>query len=408
MSRLLKGKHIVLGVSGSIATYKAAILASRLSQSGTTVEIILTPAAQRFVRPLTFQSVTGKRAYTEDDLWGPEAHVLHIGLGKKADLLVIAPATANTLAKLAHGIADNLLTLTALATRQPLIVAPAMDGHMYHHPATQANIEILKERGVQIIGPVSGHLASGQQGVGRMVEPDEIFGFIRYRLSRGGPLAGVKVLVTAGGTREAIDPVRAISNRSSGKQGFALAQAALDAGADVTLIAGVTNLATPKGAIKVNVQTAEEMLTAVMDNLEHTEVLLMAAAVADFRPAVPAMQKIKKGSGLFAIELVRTADILKAVAAHRAKYSRPKIVVGFAAESQNLLANAQAKMKAKDLDMIAANDITAENAGFESDTNQVVLINRMGEQEFLPLMGKDAIAEMILERVQLMLKERQK
>ena len=264
MKTPLSEKRILLGVTGSIAAYKAAELASKLAQAGAQVDVLLTQAALQFITPLTFQSVTGRRAFCDADLWGSEGHVQHIGLGKAADLLVIAPASANTLAKLAHGLADNLLSVTALAAACPLLVAPAMDGGMFTHPATQANLEILRQRGAIVVGPAQGHLASGLTGVGRMVEPFELLGHIRLALGRSGALAGRKVVVTAGGTHEPIDPVRAITNRSSGKQGFALAQAALDLGAQVTLIAGPVSLSTPQGAERVDVQTAEEMLQAVL------------------------------------------------------------------------------------------------------------------------------------------------
>lgn len=282
---LLDGKRILLGVTGSIACYKAADLASKLTQAGAEVDVILTAGALEFVRPLTFQSVTGRQAYTEEDLWGSRGHVTHIGLGHQADLFVIAPATANTIARLAHGMADNLLSLTALAARCPLLVAPAMDGGMYEHPATQANVDMLRSRGVRIAGPASGHLASGQTGLGRMLEPQELIGYIRQALAQDGPLAGRQVLVTAGGTQEAIDPVRFISNRSSGKQGYALAQAALDLGAQVTLISGPVSLAAPIGARRIDVRTAQQMEKAVLEHAQSADILLMAAAVADFRPA---------------------------------------------------------------------------------------------------------------------------
>ena len=233
---ILSGKHILLGVTGSIAAYKAADLASKLTQAGAQVDVILTNAAEKFVTPLTYQSVTGRKAYTDKDLWGDEAHVLHVNLGKTADLLVIAPCTADTMAKLAHGMADNLLTVTALAATCPILIAPAMDGGMFYHPATQANLQTLQTRSVLVAGPAAGHLASGLKGVGRMLEPIEILGHIRIALGKKGILAGKKIIVTAGGTQEAIDPVRVITNHSSGKQGYALAQAALDAGAKVTLI----------------------------------------------------------------------------------------------------------------------------------------------------------------------------
>jgi phosphopantothenoylcysteine decarboxylase/phosphopantothenate--cysteine ligase len=398
MSNPIVNKHILLGVTGSIACYKAADLASRLTQAEALVDVILTQAAGQFITPLTFQSVTGRKAYVEADLWGNQGHVLHIGLGKSADLLVIAPASANTLAKLAHGLADNLLTVTALAATCPLIVAPAMDGGMFAHPATQANLEILKLRGATLVGPAQGHLASGLVGVGRMVEPTELLGHIRLALGRNGPLQGLQVVVTAGGTQEPIDPVRAITNRSSGKQGFALVQAALDLGADVTLIAGPTSLSTPVGARRVDVRTAQEMLEAVLAALPQASLLIMAAAVADFKPAALAGQKIKKESGIPQIKLENTPDILASVASFKAERGWPRLTVGFAAESQNLLDNARSKLRLKNLDIIAANDISAMDAGFGVDDNRVTLLFADGRVEALSLMSKAKVAEAILER----------
>ncbi len=395
----IQGKRILLGVTGSIAAYKAADLASKLRQAGAEVDVLLTEAAARFVTPLTFQSVTGRQAYTEADLWGTEGHVLHIGLAHAADLLLIAPCTANTLAKLAHGQADNLLLVTALAAECPLMIAPAMDGGMFQHPATQANLETLRTRGAQIIGPAEGHLASGLVGVGRMVEPAEILAHVRYHLSRHGPLAGRRIVVTAGGTQEPIDPVRAITNRSSGKQGFALAQAALDLGAQVTLIAAPTTLPTPFGAQRVDVRTAAEMRDAVLGAIEDADALLMAAAVADFRPAAPADHKLKKRDGVPQIVLEHAPDVLTAVATFRERHGMPRVVIGFAAESHDLLANAQAKLAAKRLDMIVANDITAPDAGFAVDTNRVTLLYPGGRQEPLPRMSKREVADVILQQV---------
>jgi phosphopantothenoylcysteine decarboxylase/phosphopantothenate--cysteine ligase len=400
----IENKHIILGVTGSIACYKAADLASRLAQAGASVDVLLTQSALQFITPLTFQSVTGRRAFTDSDLWGNEAHVLHVGLGHSADLLVIAPATANTIARLAHGLADNLLSVTALAAICPLILAPAMDGGMFNHPATQANLEILRQRDATILGPAEGHLASGLSGPGRMVEPGEILGAIRLCLARSGPadshpLLGRKLVVTTGGTQEPIDPVRVIANRSSGKQGIALAQAALDLGADVTLIAGTTPLASPYGAQRIDVQTAQEMLEAVMAEVKKADALVMAAAVADFRPAAPAAQKIKKESRVPEIRLENTTDILASVAQVKAQSGFPRITVGFAAESQHLIENASAKMKAKKLDLIAANDISARNAGFGVDTNQVTLLFSDGRTENLPLMSKAEVAATVMERL---------
>jgi phosphopantothenoylcysteine decarboxylase/phosphopantothenate--cysteine ligase len=392
---IFSDKHILLGVTGSIAGYKAADLASKLTQAGAQVDVILTGTAEKFVTPLTFQSVTGRRAYVDQDLWGNEAHVLHVGFGKSADLLVIAPCTADTMAKLAHGIADNLLTVTALAAQCPLIIAPAMDGGMFDHPATQENLAKLKERGTIILGPAEGHLASGLAGTGRMVEPAEILGHIRIALGRNGILAGKKVLVTAGGTQEALDPVRVITNHSSGKQGYALAQAALDSGADVCLITAPTALTPPVGARVVNVNSAEEMLNAVLS--ESADVLIMAAAAADFRSKTVAKDKIKKRDGIPQIELEAAPDILKTVAGSQLSKKRFRVVVGFAAESKNLLENASEKLRSKQLDIIAANDISAGDAGFAVDTNRVTLLFANGTKETLPLMSKIEVAEKIVE-----------
>ncbi len=399
MNKLLKERHILLGVTGSIAVYKAVELASRLTQAGAVVDTILTPAAEAFVRPLTFQSVTGRKAYTEADLWGAEGHVQHIGLAKRAELLLIAPATANTLAKLAHGQADNLLTVTALAAVCPVMLAPAMDGGMYAHPATQHNLQILENRGAKILGPAQGHLASGLLGIGRMLEPAEILAQVRLQLAEDGVLQGRHVVVTAGGTQEAIDPVRVIANRSSGKQGFALAQAALDLGARVTLVSGPVSLETPAGAQRIDVQSAEQMLQAVMQASLQADVLLMAAAVADFRPASPEGQKIKKEHGLERIDLLPTVDILKTISLRKLESGFPRVLVGFAAESQALIENARQKMQAKNLDLIVANDIGASDAGFAVDTNRVTLLFGDGRMQALELMSKTEVAELILERV---------
>lgn len=399
MSDPLQGKRILLGVTGSIAAYKAADLASKLAQAGARVETILTQSALQFIAPLTFQSVTGQRAYCDADLWSSEGHVLHIGLGHSAELLIIAPASANTLGRLAHGLADNLLCVTALAATCPVLVAPAMDGGMFAHPATQANLETLRQRGVHIIGPAQGHLASGLSGVGRMVEPLEIIGQARRLLAQHGPLAGRKIIVTAGGTQEPIDPVRVIANRSSGKQGYALAQAALNLGAQVILISGPTALATPVGAHRVDVNTAEDMLAAVMDALPEAEALVMAAAVADFRPVTLAKEKIKKEAGAPLIQLEKTPDILGQVAEYKTRRGWPRFTVGFAAESQELLKNAQIKLRNKGLDFIVANDISATDAGFGVDTNRVSLLFADGRVEHLPLMDKSQVAETVMERL---------
>jgi len=407
---LLGGRRIVLGVTGSIAVYKAVDLASKLTQAGAQVDVIMTEAARQFVTPLTFQAVTGRPVYVsmwETDDAGLPTHIAHVGLGESADLLVIAPATANTLAKLAHGLADNLLAVTALAARCPVIVAPAMDGGMYAHPATQANLQLLQSRGVILIEPEEGRFASGLVGKGRLPETPTLIGHIRRALARGGPLAGRKIVITAGGTREAIDPVRHITNRSSGKQGYALAQAALDAGADVILISAARGLPVPVGAVLVTADSAEDMRTAVLAHIHEADALIMAAAVADFRPAQAAAQKIKKESAAEAPTLVlaRTPDILLAVKEQRAQSGWPRMVVGFAAESQDLLANARAKLERKGLDLLVANDITAPDAGFEVDTNRVILLDAAGGQQALALASKTRVAEAIVARVVALLAE---
>jgi phosphopantothenoylcysteine decarboxylase/phosphopantothenate--cysteine ligase len=397
MPNPINQKNILLGVTGSIAAYKAAELASRLHQSGAMVNVFLTQSAEKFVSPLTFQSVTGRKCYTDADLWGGEGHVVHVQLGHSADLLLIAPASANTIAKLTHGIADNLVSITALAASCPIFIAPAMDAGMYSHTATQANIKVLQERGVTFIGPEVGHLASGLEGLGRMTEPAEIINQIRWRLAQNGPLKGKKVVVAAGGTKEPIDPVRVLSNRSSGKQGYALAQAALDAGAQVVLISTPTALTLPTGAQVIAVQTAEEMRLSVLAQINDAHALLMAAAVADFRPSKVAAEKIKKDRKLTSIELKTTADILMEVARVKPKVNPHLRVVGFAAESEQLLKNARKKMEGKKLDMIVANDITAPQAGFGTETNQVILLFADGKCEELPLLPKNEVAEKIIE-----------
>jgi len=396
---LLKERRVLLGVTGSIAVYKAAGLASRLTQAGAYVDVILSEAAQKFISPITFQAVTGRQVYTDEDMWAAEGHILHIGLAATADLFMVAPATANTIAKLAHGQADSLLTVTALAVHCPMLLAPAMDANMYEHTATQANIDVLRQRGIVILGPAEGRMASGLVGKGRLVEIMELIGHVRREFGRRGPLAGVKFIVTAGGTQEPIDAVRTIANRSSGKQGFALAQAALDRGADVILITGPSFLETPVGAQRIDVRTALEMKEEVLAAIDKADVLLMAAAVADFRPIEVAVEKIKRRKGIPQIQLEPTDDILGLVGEKRRVSGWPRLIIGFAAESEDLIANARAKLEEKDLTLIVANDITALNAGFEVDTNQVTLIDAEGGVQELPLMTKTEVSEAVLRRI---------
>ena len=411
---LLQDKRIILGVTGSIAVYKAVDLASKLTQAGAKVDVVMTAAAERFVTPLTFQSVTGRPVY--NDLWQTDAggglptHIAHVGLGEGADLFVIAPATANTLAKLAVGAADDLLSVTALASRCPVVVAPAMDGGMYNHPATQRNVRDLQAQGVFLIEPEEGRFASGLVGKGRLPETPALIGMVRWALSRNGLLAGRKVIVTAGGTREAIDPVRYITNRSSGKQGYAIAQAAVDAGADVILITSASGLPGVVGAEEVRVSSAADMLATVKTHIASTDVVIMSAAVADFRPAEIADQKIKKSldsDAVPAIKLARTDDILMAIKEQKVASGWPLVTVGFAAESHDLMENARSKLERKGLDLIVANDIMATDAGFETDTNRVVILDRAGEQHSLPLTSKTRIAEAVISRVAGLLPERE-
>jgi phosphopantothenoylcysteine decarboxylase/phosphopantothenate--cysteine ligase len=335
-------------------------------------------------------------------MWSLDDHVRHVGLGESADLLLIAPATANTIGKLAYGLADNLLTVTALAARCPVLVAPAMDGGMWEHPATQANVAILRERGVLLAGPAAGRMASGLSGLGRMLEPMELLGEARMALARGRELAGRRVVVSTGPTREAIDPVRFITNRSTGKQGIAVAQAALDAGAQVALVAGPICEPPPYGARVVNVQTTQEMGDAVLAEVNGADVLFMVAAVADFRPNAVADKKIKKTEnddwGL-AIGLEKTLDILTAVKERRDRTGNPRVVLGFAAETHNAFEYGREKLLRKGLDFIAVNDVMSEGAGFAFDTNRVVLLGPGGVVEEMPLQSKAAVAERLVHYV---------
>ena len=394
----LKGKRIVLGVTGGIAAYKAADLCSRLVKAGADVDVVMTDGATKFVSPLTFQALTHRPTSVDMFALLRDTDITHVSLGQAADLLIVAPATANTLAKLAGGLADTLLTTTALAMRAPILVAPAMETGMWGNPATQANVETLEERGVHIIGPAEGRLASGDIGLGRMVEPAEIVEEARRIIGLKGDLAGYRIVITAGGTRERLDPIRFIGNRSSGKMGYALAAAARDRGANVTLVSAPTSLESPRGVRLLRVESAQEMCDAVMERVSESDALIMAAAVADYRPRDVSAHKIKKAGGGLTLELERTPDILLQVANQRAESGRPLVVVGFAAETENLITNAQDKLKRKSLDLIVANDIGATDAGFGVETNRVVLLGHDGS-ESLPLLTKEEVGHHILDRV---------
>ncbi|MFQ5509666.1 MAG: bifunctional phosphopantothenoylcysteine decarboxylase/phosphopantothenate--cysteine ligase CoaBC [Leptospirillia bacterium] len=400
-SGALEGSRLLLGVSGSIATYKSVYLVRRLTEAGARVHVVMTGSAGRFVTPLTFEAVSGNPVLSDLFEGPPNAH---IELAESVDMGIVAPATANTLARHAAGIADDALGTVLLALRGPLLMAPAMDGGMWDHPATRDNVGRLAERGVQFVGPHEGALASGLSGIGRMAEPEEILAAVAARLgakAEAAPvlpldLAGEHVLVTAGPTREPIDPVRFLSNPSSGRMGFAVAQAAARRGARVTLVAGPTQLATPHGCTRVDVVTAADMREAVNAHLADATVLVMAAAVSDYRPVQVHDHKLKKGDTDETLRLTRTDDILKGIAA-----SAPAgmVRVGFAAETRDITRYAREKLTEKGLDLIVANDVSEPGSGFETDTNRVVLISRDGTEEALPLAPKGEVAGAILDRV---------
>ena len=389
----LEGRRIVLGVTGSISAYKAADLASKLRQAGATVEVIMTRAATQFITPLTFQSLTGLPVVV--DMFAAAEPEAHVEVARRADALVIAPATADCIANLAHGQTPDMVTLTALATTAPILVAPAMDSQMWEHAATQANVETLRARGVTFIGPAPGRLASGRIGAGRLAEPQQVVGALRALLGqRSGDLARRHIVVSAGPTQEPIDPVRYVGNRSTGKMGFAIAEAARDRGARVTLVSGPVALETPFGVDRVDVSTVAEMLAALQQATADSDAIIMATAPADFRPANPADQKLKKSDGadLMTVPLTRNPDIL-------ATLPGGGVRVGFAAETRNLAAYAQAKLPAKRLHFIVANDVSAAGSGFGTETNQVTIFHDDGRHEELPLLSKYAVAHAILDRV---------
>ena len=394
---MLKGKTVVLGVCGGIAAYKAVDVVSRLVKLGATVHVIMTAAAVQFVAPLTFREISGQPVYTtmweEPKLWNVE----HIALARRADLFVIAPATANMIAKIANGIADDFLSTTVMATPAPVLLAPAMNTEMFQSAATQANLKTLESRGFKIMTPASGMLACGTEGIGRLPEPEAIVERITAHFEVGKSMRGLRLLITAGGTREAIDPVRYIGNRSSGKMGYAIAAVAAERGAEVTLVSGPVSLAVPAGVKRVSVESALEMREAVLAAFPATDVVIKAAAVADYRPEVVSEQKIKKNSANLTVALTKNPDIL----AELGKIKTGQFLVGFAAETQELVANATEKLRRKNLDMLVANDVTLPGAGFESETNIVKLLSKDGRVEELPQMSKQSLAGLLLDRVML-------
>ncbi|MFA4132370.1 MULTISPECIES: bifunctional phosphopantothenoylcysteine decarboxylase/phosphopantothenate--cysteine ligase CoaBC [Brevibacillus] len=399
----LAGKRIVLGVSGGIAAYKAAALTSKLTQAGALVHVILTESALQFIQPLTFQALSHLPVYT-DTFTEPDPHVIsHIELADRADLVLIAPATANVIGKMANGIADDMLTTTVLATKAPVMVAPAMNVNMYNHPAVIANMDKLTAYGYRFVEPGVGLLACGWIGKGRLAEPEEIVEAVRQWFAsdetrqtiREKDLQDKHVLITAGPTREKIDPVRYITNHASGKMGYAIAEAARDRGAKVTLVSGPTTLARPDGVEFIAVESVQEMFDAVMEQLPHCDIVVKSAAVSDYRPKHVAEHKLKKGDGPLDLVLEKAPDILKTIGERKTK----QFVVGFAAETQNVLQHAQSKLERKNLDMIVANNVLLEGAGMGSDTNIVTLLTRGGEQLALDKLSKRAVADKLFDAV---------
>jgi len=391
VERELHGKHVLLGVTGSIAAYKSVSILRRLVQAGARVTVVMTASAQQFIAPLTFQVLSRRPVYTS--LFDSAEEIRHLTLAEQVDLVLIAPATANVIGKIANGIADDLLTTLVVAGRAPMVMAPAMDGEMWNHPVLQRNLSVLDGLGVRIVPPESGSLASGQEGTGRLAEEGHILLAVGEILRRAQDLLGEIVLVTAGPTREPIDPVRYLTNRSSGKMGYAVARAARSRGARVILISGPTHLSAPSNVELVRIQTAAEMREAVRTYLPESTVLIMAAAVSDYRPRQPAGRKLKKDSTGLLLELEPVPDILGEVRSEPGN----RITVGFAAETGDPTASARTKLERKGLDLIVANDVSQEGAGFEVDTNIVTLIDASGETKPLPMLSKSAVADHILD-----------
>jgi phosphopantothenoylcysteine decarboxylase/phosphopantothenate--cysteine ligase len=392
--------RITLGVTGGVAAYKAAELVRRLQQDAFTVQVLMTRGAREFITPLTFAALSGQKVIT--DLFAEssgeanvESAIEHIAVAQRTDLLLVAPATADVIAKFARGIADDFLTTLYLASTAPVVVAPAMNVNMWNHPATQENVEILRARGVKIVDPDEGYLACGMTGAGRLAGQAAIVAAVHEALHAVRDLSGENVLVTAGPTRENVDPVRYLTNRSSGKMGYAVAEAAARRGAHVILVSGPTSLEAPAGVERIDVRTAEEMHRAVLDKVASCSIAIFAAAVSDYRPAEPNGQKIKRNTESFTLSLEPTPDILASVARNRGD----RFLVGFAAETDHVAENARKKLAAKNADLIVANDVTAEGAGFDHDTNIVTLFARDGRDLALPRMSKSEVAQRILDEV---------
>jgi len=391
MPNSVHGKSIILGVSGSISSYKTIDLASKLVQNGADVDVVMTTSATKFITPLALKSITHKPVVHDIFNSVYEGKIYHVESAERADLIVVVPATANMIAKLANGLCDDPVSLTVLSSKAPIMLCPAMDGYMYENPATQKNIQKLTDRGIIFVGPTFGRLASGSIGLGRLTEPQIIIGHIRFELGKTGDLAGKKVVVSAGGTQEPIDPVRFLGNRSSGKMGYAIAEAAIDRGADTVIIAAQNNLRPPIGSKIINVVTAQEMLNAVVKEVKDCDILIMSAAVADWRPSETNSGKIKKNNlNNWSVNLEKTEDIL-------AHIDKPNLVkVGFAAETEHTISQARQKLRSKNLDLIAANNVSRHDIGFGSDNNEVILIDREGNINDLGLLAKYEIGHHIL------------
>lgn len=391
---MLKGKHVLLGVTGSIAAYKIANLASMLVKLNADVHVIMTKNAEQFISPITFETLTGNKVIDDTFERNSGYHVAHIAMAAEADVVMIAPASANVIAKLAHGIADDMLTSTMLAVTAPILLSPAMNTHMYENPITQENIEKIKNLGYKIIEPADGYLACGDTGKGKMPEPEVLRECILQEIACKKDMVGKKVLITAGPTRESIDPVRYITNHSTGKMGYALAENAARRGAEVTLISGPTQLKKPRFVKVTDVITAEEMYRSVEKEFDRQDIVVMSAAVADYRPEVVAENKIKKSDGEMKIPLERTTDILGTLTPRK----KQQFICGFSMETENMLENSRAKLKKKNLDMIVANNLKVAGAGFGTDTNVVTIITEDSCEE-LPIMKKEEVAGAIFDRI---------
>ena len=392
---MLKDKTILLGVTGGIAAYKSASLASRLVKAGAEVRVIMTEHATNFINPITFETLTGHKCITDTFDRNFEFQVEHVSLAKKADVIMVAPATANVIAKLAHGLADDMLTTTILASHAPKLIAPAMNTGMYENPVTQDNLALLKKYGMEVIEPAAGHLACGDEGKGKMPEPEILYEHILRSCACKQDMKGLKVLVTAGPTQEAVDPVRFLTNHSSGRMGYSIAKACMLRGADVTLVTGRTALTPPPFVDVIPVVSAKDMYDAVISRSDEMDIIIKAAAVADYRPVHVAEEKVKKSDGSFSLELERTDDILKYLGEHK---KSGQFLCGFSMETENMLENSRKKLEKKHLDMIAANNLKVPGAGFETTTNIITIITPDSVKE-LELMSKDDAAFRLLDEI---------